>query len=473
MPTLTYQTLRVLTAEQHGTILRDGGSLLGKVRAGKTAITVAFYFRYKKDGKYKDISCGTWPRDTLQMIRMNRDAFRLDAAKGDDPAVKQRIDKHARETAAIAALEEIKLKQSKQLTLGDLFAAWLADGVRRENDNAVLKRTFAADVLPVIGNRRLKEITEHDLRAILRALVGRGVNRSAVMMRNNLNQMFRWAQKRSPWRCLLVDGNPVDLIEIQKIVSAEYDLANRRDRTLTMAEIRELNSIFSEMHTAYDGAADKRATTKPLQPSVQHALWIMLATLCRVGETTTARWEHIDWEKNTWFIPKENVKRKVAEHTVYLSDFAINHFRQLHKISGHTEWCFPAVQKEGHLCKKAISKQVGDRQYMFKKDTTGNVRKPMQHRCNDNSLVLAGGVKGAWTPHDLRRTGATMMQALRVPHHVINRCQNHVLEGSKTSRAYLHHTYSAETRDAWKLLGDELSRYIDLPDNVLPLVRSA
>ena len=31
---------------------------------------------------------------------------------------------------------------------------------------------------------------------------------------------------------------------------------------------------------------------------------------------------------------------------------------------------------------------------------------------NDNSLVLARGANGDWTPHDMRRTAATMMQAL-------------------------------------------------------------
>jgi integrase len=72
-------------------------------------------------------------------------------------------------------------------------------------------------------------------------------------------------------------------------------------------------------------------------------------------------------------------------------------------------------------------------------------------------LVLAGGKTGDWTPHDLRRTGATMMQALGVPLDTIDRCQNHVLSGSKVRRHYLHHDYAAEKRQAWRLLGEKLS----------------
>lgn len=69
----------------------------------------------------------------------------------------------------------------------------------------------------------------------------------------------------------------------------------------------------------------------------------------------------------------------------------------------------------------------------------------------------ADGQNGDWTPHDLRRTGATMVQALGVSLDVIDRCQNHVLAGSRVRRHYLHHDYAEEKKRAWNLLGDRLS----------------
>ena len=57
-----------------------------------------------------------------------------------------------------------------------------------------------------------------------------------------------------------------------------------------------------------------------------------------------------------------------------------------------------------------------------------------------------------WTPHDLRRTGATMMQELKVPRDIINLCQNHII-GSKVDRSYLHHKYEDEKQEAWFKLG--------------------
>lgn len=49
-----------------------------------------------------------------------------------------------------------------------------------------------------------------------------------------------------------------------------------------------------------------------------------------------------------------------------------------------------------------------------------------------------------------------MMQALGVSLDVTDRCQNHVMPGSKVRRHYLHHDYADEKREAWRSLGERL-----------------
>jgi hypothetical protein len=39
---------------------------------------------------------------------------------------------------------------------------------------------------------------------------------------------------------------------------------------------------------------------------------------------------------------------------------------------------------------------------------------------------------------------------------IIDRCQNHVLAGSKVRRHYMHHDYTEEKRAAWVALGNRL-----------------
>lgn len=132
--------------------------------------------------------------------------------------------------------------------------------------------------------------------------------------------------------------------------------------------------------------------------------------------------------------------------------FALEQFKRLHKETSNTLFCFPSKDGKNHVDTKTVSKLIGDRQCRFK-----NRCKPLAGRHNDDSLVLSEGTKGEWTPHDLRRTGATMMQELGVTLEIIDRCQNHLLGGSKVRRHYLHHDYAKEKTEAWRLLGEKLS----------------
>lgn len=423
--------------------------------------------RYRVDGKRRELPLSrpfALSTDdahlSLSDARSEAARIRVLAREGTDVqglAEEQHALQQAEQEEQRAEEAARSLQQARDnLTLRNLFEAWIRDGVRRADGNAELIRSFEADAFPLIGKRPVRELDEHDLRSVLRSMVARGTNRSAVAMRNNLAQMFSWASKRQPWRKLLAEGDPMELIEIEKIVSPDYDMNNRRDRILSTDEIRELHEILSEMHVRFENAANRRSTARPIEAQTEHAIWIMLSTMCRVGELSMARWEHVDMESGEWFIPRENTKGKLGNFIVYLSSFALAHFTLLNDVTGKTEWCFPGRGSHSHVDVRSISKQVGDRQACFKKSRDGSPRKQMSKRTFDNSLVLSGGTRGAWTPHDLRRTGATMMQALGVSLEVIDRCQNHVLGGSKVRRHYMHHDYAAEKAAAWRLLGNRL-----------------
>lgn len=477
MAKLTQRTLEAIRPDQAGTTVREEGGLLGRVRVKSDgSVAVSFYYRYRFDGKSKDYSCGTWPADGLSAIRAQRDDARSKVAEGIDPGADKKVARHEKQEAVAAKLAEIEAKRVADLTVKDLYDAWIADGVRRKDGNAALIRLFVADVLPGLGDVAVKSVTEHDVRTVLRALVDRGVNRTAVIARNSLTQMFGWGQKRQPWRKLMVDGNPMDLIEIDKIVSPDYDLDNQSDRVLSPEEIVELRDLLQLAEDEYANAPNKRIARRPLERTTQRGIWIMLSTLCRVGELSMARWEDVDLATGEWFIPKENVKGSLADMRIYLSPFALAEFKKLYALTGHSDWCFPSYGDEDHIDTKSMTKQIGDRQAMFKKEKEGKAPAALAKRRSDNTLVLAGGRNGGWTPHDLRRTGATMMQALGVPLDTIDRCQNHVLKGSKVRRHYLHHDYADEKREAWRLLGNRLVEILQPKapaPNVVTIARAA
>jgi len=214
-----------------------------------------------------------------------------------------------------------------------------------------------------------------------------------------------------------------------------------RDRTLSDIEIRALARQLPDAH---------------LIKSTECAVWIALSTMCRIGEISKAKFSDLDFELKTWTIPKENSKNKKA-HTIYLSDFALEYFKVLTNVASNNIWLFPNRYGSSHVSEKSISKQLGGRQ-------SDNI---LSNRSKDNqALVLTGG---KWTPHDLRRTGATIMGDLGIPPDVTEKCLNHA-EENKIKRIYQRQKLEAEQAEAWRALGDRLSLLVNMDDSNVVLL---
>lgn len=469
---LTDRAVKTSKVTDKERLIADGGGLFLRVLPSGQKTWV---FVYSFAGGRRKLSIGSATDLTLASARDAAARERANVAAGTDPLIALKMREAEQEAERERQKADATRQRLESATLRQMFEAWATDGVQRADDNAELRRTFEKDILKPLGNRPVRTVTDTDLRDALRK-VGRSRKRgrTAERMLSELRQMFRWSIKRQPWKALLPEGNPAELVETKQVVPAGYEPVVR-DRVLDPSEIRELRDILALTAASYEAAVDRRVADRPLQTESQLALWICFGTACRIGELLKARWEHVDLKARTWRVPKENTKTGVEWH-VFLSDFALRWFKALYKLTGsgdsNSPWCFPARHRDGHIDLKTISKQVGDRQMRFKN------RKPLKNRRNDNSLVLSGGKNGEWTPHDLRRTAATMMQALGVSLDVIDRCQNHVLPGSKVRRHYLHHDYADEKRDAWTKLGLHIENILaakepDSPVKVQSPFRSA
>ncbi|MBV7491551.1 site-specific integrase [Pseudomonas grandcourensis] len=463
MAKLTAKQLEVLTSADDGRTLREDGGLTAKVRAGVRGVTVLFRYEFKLHGIKRDHRLGSWPKKSLAQIRAERDEMRVSVTKGVDPSIARKAARIEAQAAIIATIANAERESAENKTVTDLFEEWMRDGVSRQDGNTELRRSFTKDVLPIIGNKPLRNLTEKDLLTVLRSVKARGLNRAVVIRSKDIGQMLRWAEKRKPWRALMVDGNPADLIDVNKLL--DHDYQEQRDRLLSIDEIRELRDIFARLERDYDAlpAGQKYSGIRPVNPRVQCAVWICLSTLCRIGELLKSEWRHVDLEKGTWLIPANATKGhkgKRQDHHVFLSSFAVKQFKRLKEKSGHTPFCFPSKDESNHVDTKTVSKLIGDRQCSFK-----NRKNPLSGRHHDDSLVLSQGNSREWTPHDLRRTGATMMQELGVPLDIIDRCQNHLLGGSKVRRHYLHYDYAKEKNEAWNILGQHLETIFACPSH--------
>ena len=451
----TTKELDSISPSWKGDTITDGGGLSGTVRLGMDGkVSIRFQYIFRIGTKTSFFQCGTYPALSIASIRKNSDQARQLVAEGVDPRSKKVANKIEAQAAVLEIIRIDEQKRSAEHTFNDLYETWIKDGVNRSDGNKYINLTFKKNALPGLGSIQLRHLTEHHLRDVYRKIIAVGKVATAVELSKDIGQMLRWAEKRKPWRALLIDGNPSELVEIKKLVPKGY--TKERKRKLSIDEIKKLKAVFDNTTQNYLAAPSKYAAERPIKKEVQLALWICLSTLCRIGELLMSEWKHVNFDARTWFIPAENVKGEGAQkrdQLVYLSDFALDKFKQLHYLTGDALWVFPARYKEGHVCTKSASKQVGDRQIKFKNRT-----KKLQARVENNSLVLGDE---EWTPHDLRRTGATMMQQLkpRVSRDVINLCQNHVI-GTKVDRVYLLDDYADEKRYAWFRLGLKLEEIL-------------
>lgn len=460
----TIKELAAAKPEWKGDTLSDTDGLFGDVRVASNGnVSIAFKYGFKWQGKKVWHYCGVYPANDMTTIREERDKARNLVKSGIDPRTKKLAVKIEAQAAIVEVIRADEKKRTEALTFNDLYTVWIKDGVNRSDGNKYIIQSLGKHAIPILGNIEVNHLTENHLRNVYRAIIASGKTPTAVELSKDIGQMLRWAEKRKPWRALLIDGNPAELVDIKQIVPNDY--TKERKRQLSIEEIIKLKTIFEATAQDYADSAHKNVAERPLKKEAQIALWLCLGTICRIGELLMTEWKHVNFEQRTWFIPAANTKGergRKSDQIVYLSDFTLDQFKQLYALTSDSEWAFPARNKEGHICIKTVSKQVGDRQVKFKQRT-----RKLQGRAENNKLVIGDE---EWTPHDLRRTGATLMQKLKINREVVNLCQNHVI-GSKVDRVYLLDDYADDKREAWNKLGDRLEAILST-SNLLSLKRA-
>lgn len=439
MAQLTVKQLEALTAGDAGRRLPDGESMWGEVRATRNPrvpVSVDFQWRFKLNGKARTLRVGNWPKLSLKSLRDARDRLAAEVKSGIDP-VERKATERLRQQADAAQAKQDELARlamladrQARLSVRSLFDLWVTLELRQRQDlGAEARRSFEKDVFPVIGDMAAADVKKVHIQTIIDSMMMRGVVRMTKRVLSDLRQMFGFALDRD-----LIEADPTT-----RIKKAKIGPDNERDRVLSE---KELIALFDKLPSA--GLAE----TSKL------AILLQLSTITRIGEVLSARWEHVDFERRQWLLP---TTKNGKPHQVWLSDFALVQLEKLHRFTGDTAWLFPNTKKQGSVDPKTITKQVADRQ---------RAKSPMSGRTQQvDSLSLPGG---QWRPHDLRRTGASMMAELGAIPEVIERCMNHT-EENKMKRIYQRASYESQMQDAWRTLGQRLELLRDGHRNVVLL----
>lgn len=463
MGLITELELRALKKEDHGKSVPFGKSMTGKVHVAQDdTVSVHVTWRFKVAGKTREKRIGTWKQKggmSLKAIFAERERLGVSLRESGDPVAKREEAQAERERLAAlererldaehaAALlqidadrQEAILHQQQRLqnlaamqarmTIKDLFGQWQQlELTKRADKGSEVERSFGRDVFHLIGEMAVADVTKAHIQQIVdgikaRATPTQNMVRTAKKTLAELRQMFGFALDRD-----YITADPT-----ARISKAKIGRDVERDRVLGEADLIEL---FQKLPKA------EMAETSQL------ALMLQLSTVARIGEVLGARWEHVDFQRRQWTLPEtKNGKR----HVIWLSDFALRQLKQLLAITGLTPWLFPARRAKKDtpdfsesVCEKTVTKQVADRQRPGAEPMSGRTKQV-------EALVLPGG---KWTPHDLRRTGATLMAELGTLPDVVERCLNHT-EEKKVKRIYQRAQYEGPMRDGWRLLGERLS----------------
>ena len=387
----------------------DGGGLYIHIRRHKRK---EWLFRYTSPitGKRISTNLGAYPDTSLPNARQIAANNRAMLALNLDPKIE--ADKMRKETEQ-RHRENQKLNRN---TIENIFTEWKNAKLKNRKDKGEdIERAFRKDVFPVIGTTPIHDITRQDITDVLAKPLARNSNRMANRLLSDLKQFMGYALDEE-----YIEKDPTARMTKSRVGGSEI----RRDRVL----LKEERALLVEIMPKSD-----------LAPKYQSAIFLLLLTGCRIRELAHTRWADVSFEERTLVIPAANAKNK-KEHTVYLSDLAIEHFEALYAQRTNNEWVFASFRGHEPINKQTITKAVTDRQ----KD------KPINGRtANNGSLILPNG---QWTPHDLRRTAATIMQELGVFPHIIKKCLNQTVD-DPIIQTYQRAELIKDQQDAFDLLG--------------------
>jgi len=425
---LVFKHLKPTDKEQQ---ISDGDGLFIRVRSIADGGAISFRLRYFFEGKYKWLSLKS---SELAEARKERDSYKLMLKDGIDPNLETKLKKERVRKQQLEEQEALT-KLAARVTVRDLFSRWRDTDLINRKDVKEVVRMFEKDVLPILGCLFVEDVRKGHITQVTDLLKQRGVNHLARNILKLMRQMFRFAVDRD-----IIEFDPTASLSVTKTTTKPTE----RDRILNELEIRALA---------------RQLPDAGLLKSTECAIWIALSTLCRIGELSKAKFSEIDFELKTWKIPEANSKNGKA-HTIYLSDFALEQFKLLKLIAKSETWIFPNRDDSTHVCEKSISIQIRGRQ-------TTTI---LSNRSKDSqALVMTGG---KWTPHDLRRTGATLMGNLLIQPDVIEKCLNHT-EENKVKRIYQRQELKAEQAEAWRVLGERLNLLVNMDNSNVVVIHKS
>lgn len=292
----------------------DGGGLYLSI---KPTGAKSWIFRYRRDGKEREMGLGSLNTYSLAEARKRAKLQRQILDDGNDPLAFKRAVKLERK---MAEANLITFDKAAETYIASFKTSWKN---AKHADQWV--NTLATYASPVIGDMPVADVSTALVMRILSPIWAEKTE-TASRVRGRIEKILGWAKTQgyrtgdnpAAWRGHLENllGAP------KKTTSVEHHPALPwRDMGAFMQELRKMPG------------------------SSALALEFIILTNCRTSEAIEAKWAEFDLDGKLWTIPAARMKAE-KEHVIPLSEPALMALRRAKMDAGESAFVFPGA-KEG------------------------------------------------------------------------------------------------------------------------------
>ncbi|HRD69214.1 MAG TPA: tyrosine-type recombinase/integrase [Legionella sp.] len=294
---------------------RDG--LVLELRPGKKKLNKVFIFRFQWDKKPQTITIGDFRSVSLAEARDMALAYRNMVNKGLDPRGKNSD------------------AEPSKITFGFVADQWFQKYKGKWKDSARNRhfKSLSRDILPIIGEKPIDEITKIDLILVIKPHEDLGHHDVAHRLCARLENIFEFAMGSSLTENFPFIGLKKALIPKPRVVSQP---AIRSD------EAHEMIKILKETNS-----------TKIVKLYIE----LLAHLFTRPKELREAKWSEFDLQTAEWNIPAERMKMGLP-HWVPLTHYVLSLLKELRLITGFSPYLFssPAFKQSQPISETSVRK---------------------------------------------------------------------------------------------------------------------
>jgi integrase len=338
-----------------------------------TTGAISFRLDYRLNGRRESLTLGRYGADGINLVRARElgMAARATVREGRSPMIEK---------------QRTKARVNDAKTYGEWAEKWLEKAPMADSTRAMRRSIYERDIKAIFENRLLIEIEPQDIRLVCEKIVARDAPATAIHVREQMKLVFAYARLYGE----KVDNPATD------VAPASIARFVPRERSLSPREIRLFYPLLEQV---------------PTLPTIRLGMKLILLTLVRKSELTFATWDEVDFANAIWRIPAERMKCG-RPHNIYLSRQALDIMIALRTCAGNSPYLLPSRYEADQPMSRAT----------FNRVTTA-----ITERAKQNQQRLE-----AFTVHDLRRTGSTLLNEVGFDADWVEKCLAHV--DRRTSR---------------------------------------